>query len=894
MSNNNQFGDLNLAYILGLYDDYLTDPESVGEDLVIFFNSNEFKNLIQSSESNIPNQHKSDIPEINNKEYENNLVLDDLRKQGHKFADIDPLGLKPKKDYFINSNGSIEKLKNIYTSTIGYEYHHIDSKEEIEWLQNHIENEKFELNYEEQTNLLNRIIEVDTFEEFLSKHFPAKKWFSIQGEDALIPILDKIINLSNKDSMEYMSIGMQHRGRISVMATLFELPYSEVFSYLKQGKVNLNAMSDEINPPGWMQDVLYHYGSEISINELKVKLLDNPSHLELASPVVNGYLKSIQENIIADKQKSKDKSLSILTHGDSSFAGQGIVSELFNMKELDLYDVGGTIHIVVNNQIGFTTTPEESKSEGYCTDIAKAYNIPVLHVNADDVESCLRVASIAYSYRKTFKKDIIIDLVGYRKHGHNEGDEPSFTQPLMYKKIKSHPSLKQIYSSKLSEQHGNKINNLVNDYFEQWNQKLEADLENPNLNKSSEIAQNIIRNNTNISSEYSYKGTKLSKQQFKIINDGIFNIPEDIEINNRLERILKRKQDILNNNSKLDWSHAELLALGSVIEKGMNIRLTGQDSERGTFSQRHAVLHDINNGKKYIPLNHIFPDQKEIQIKNSPLTEMATLAFEYGYTLNSENNFVLWEAQFGDFVNNAQTVIDEYISSGFSKWGINSSLVMLLPHGYEGQGPNHSSAHLERYLSLCADSNLRVIYPSKSSQYFHALKMQANETENITPMIIMTPKSLLRHPFAASSVDEFVEKEFSKVLTYQSKNKDNCELLVLCSGKIIVDLLDENNNPKNQNCSIISIEELYPFPFKEIESFINKNKNVNKIIWIQEEPKNRGAWQFVSNQINKSSILNDLELEYYGSTERASTSVGTSELHKIQIEAITTKFNELK
>ena len=894
MSNNNQFGDLNLAYILGLYDDYLTDPESVGEDLVIFFNSNEFKNLMQSSESNILNQNKSNIQETNNKEYENNLVLDDLRKQGHKFADIDPLGLKPKKDYFINSNGSIEKLKNIYTSTIGYEYHHIDSKEEIEWLQNYIENEKFELNYEEQTNLLNRIIEVDTFEEFLSKHFPAKKWFSIQGEDALIPILDKIINLSNKDSMEYMSIGMQHRGRISVMATLFELPYSEVFSYLKQGKVNLNAMSDEINPPGWMQDVLYHYGSEISINELKVKLLDNPSHLELASPVVNGYLKSIQENIITDKQKSKDKSLSILTHGDSSFAGQGIVSELFNMKELDLYDVGGTIHIVVNNQIGFTTPPEESKSEGYCTDIAKAYNIPVLHVNADDVESCLKVASIAYSYRKTFKKDIIIDLVGYRKHGHNEGDEPSFTQPLMYKKIKSHPSLKQIYSSKLSEQHGNKINNLVNDYFEKWNQKLEADLENPNLNKSSEISQNIIKNNTNISSEYSYKGTKLSKEQFKIINDGIFNIPEDIEINNRLERILKRKQDILNNNSKLDWSHAELLALGSVIEKGMNIRLTGQDSERGTFSQRHAVLHDINNGKKYIPLNHIFPDQKEIQIKNSPLTEMATLAFEYGYTLNSENNFVLWEAQFGDFVNNAQTVIDEYISSGFSKWGINSSLVMLLPHGYEGQGPNHSSAHLERYLSLCADSNLRVIYPSKSSQYFHALKMQANETENITPMIIMTPKSLLRHPFAASSVDEFVEKEFSKVLTYQSKNKDNCELLVLCSGKIIVDLLDENNNPKNQNCSIISIEELYPFPFKEIESFINKNKNVNKIIWIQEEPKNRGAWQFVSNQINKSSILNDLELEYYGSTERASTSVGTSELHKIQIEAITTKFNELK
>ena len=894
MANNNQFGDLNLAYILGLYDDYITDPESVGEDLVIFFNSSDFKNLITASESNTPNQDNSNISEINNIGHENNFVLDDIRKQGHKFADIDPLGLKPKRDYSINSNGSTEKLKNIYTSTIGYEFHHIDNQEEIEWLQNLIENEKFELNYEEQTNLLNRIIEVDTFEEFLSKHFPAKKWFSIQGEDSLIPILDKIISLSNKDSMEYMSIGMQHRGRISVMATLFELPYSEVFSYLKQGKVNLNTIPDEINPPGWMQDVLYHYGSEISINELKVKLLDNPSHLELASPVVNGYLKSIQENIISDKQKSKDKSLSILTHGDSSFAGQGIVSELFNMKDLDLYDVGGTIHIVVNNQIGFTTLPEDSKSERYCTDIAKAYNIPVLHVNADDVESCLRVASIAYLYRKIFKKDIIIDLVGYRKHGHNEGDEPSFTQPLMYKRIKSHPSLKEIYSNKLSSQYGNKINNIAKDYFEKWNQKLEADLENPNLNKSSEISQNIIRNNTNISSEYSYKGTKLSKQQFKIINDAIFNIPENIKINSRLERILNRKQEVLNNNSKLDWSHAELLALGSIIEKGMNIRLTGQDSERGTFSQRHAVLHDINSGEKYIPLNHIFPNQNEIHIKNSPLTEMATLAFEYGYTLNSENNFVLWEAQFGDFVNNAQTVIDEYISSGFSKWGINSSLVMLLPHGYEGQGPNHSSAHLERYLSLCADSNLRVIYPSKSSQYFHALKMQANETESITPMIIMTPKSLLRHPFAASSVDDFVEKEFSKVLTYDSKNKDKSEVLVLCSGKIIVDLLDENNNPKNQNCSIISIEELYPFPSNEIESFVNKNKKINKIIWIQEEPKNRGAWQFVSNQINKSSILNDLELEYYGSTERASTSVGTSELHKIQIESITTKFNELK
>ncbi len=891
----NQFGDLNLAYLLGLYEDYLTDPESVGDELVTFFKSEEFQNLItiHSEETKVENPVTQSPLNVNS-DFNIKLIEEDIRKNGHKYANLDPLEINSQKEYALNHNGSTEKLKKLYTDNIGYEFHHLDNKDEITWLQNTIENNQFVLTYDEQLLLLNRITEVDTFEEFLTKHFPAKKWFSIQGEDSLIPILDKIIELSNKDSMEYITIGMQHRGRISVMATLFELPYSEVFSYLKEGRVNLDSNANEINPPGWMQDVLYHYGSEISIDKLKIKLLDNPSHLELASPVVNGYLKSIQQNLISDQNTAHDKSLSILTHGDSSFAGQGIVSELFNMKDLDLYDVGGTIHIVVNNQIGFTTSPEESKSEGYCTDIAKAYNIPVLHVNADDVESCLQVASIAYSYRKKYKKDIIIDLIGYRKHGHNEGDEPSFTQPLMYKKIKSHPSLKKIYTNKLTEQHGNKITNIVSDYFDRWNQKLEADLENPNQNTSSEISKNIIKNNLNINSEYIYKGTKLNKEKFKKINNAIYAIPDNITINNRLERLLKRKQDVLNNDTKLDWAHAELLALGSIIEEGQNVRLTGQDTERGTFSQRHAVLHDINSGEKYIPLNYISPNQKEINVKNSPLTEMATLAFEYGYTLNSENNFVLWEAQFGDFVNNAQTVIDEYISSGYSKWGINSSLIMLLPHGYEGQGPNHSSAHLERYLSLCADSNLRVIYPSKSSQYFHALRMHSKEKKNITPMIIMTPKSLLRHPFAASPVEEFTNNEFSKIIEYEPENKNNVHNLVLCSGKIIVDLLDEQNKPKNQNCTIVSIEELYPFPFKELESILIKNKNINQIIWIQEEPKNRGAWQFVSNQLNKSSLLKDLELKYYGSTERASTSVGTSELHKIQIEAITSNFSQLK
>ena len=893
MSNNNQFGDLNLAYILGLYEDYLIDPESVGEDLVIFFNSEDFKKYKTTSHS----QNHSEVPKSRDDITNNNdetLILNQIRKEGHKYAKLDPLNLIAKKEYILNLNGTSEKIKNIYTSTIGYEYFHLDNQEEITWLIDNIENDINSPDFDEQISLLDRITEVDTFEEFLSKHFPAKKWFSIQGEDSLIPILDKIIELGNKDSMEHMSIGMQHRGRISVMATLFKLPYSDVFSYLKQGKVDLNKITEEINPPGWMQDVLYHYGSEISINNLKIKLLDNPSHLELASPVVNGYLKSIQENLMSDQSNSHDKSISVLTHGDSSFAGQGIVSELFNMKDLELYNVGGTIHVVVNNQIGFTTNPEESKSEGYCTDIAKAYNIPVIHVNADDVESCLKVTSIAYNYRKKFKKDIIIDLIGYRKHGHNEGDEPSFTQPLMYKKIKNHPSLKTIYTEKLSSEHGDKINTIAHEYFEKWNRKLEADLENPNINKSSDISKSIIKNNTNIIIDYEYKGTKLKANEFKSLNHAIFNIPSNISINSRLERILKRKQDVLNNNSNLDWAHAELLALASIINNGSNLRLTGQDSERGTFSQRHAVLHDINNGEKYIPLNYILPNQKNIQIKNSPLTEMATLAFEYGYTLNSENNFVLWEAQFGDFVNNAQTVIDEYISSGFAKWGITSSLVMLLPHGYEGQGPNHSSAHLERYLSLCADSNMRVIYPSKSSQYFHALKMQANEKNNITPMIIMTPKSLLRHPFAASPIKEFTETEFSKTIAYLPKNTDKITTLVMCSGKMIVDLLDKNKEPININNAIISIEELYPFPSKDIEGFLRKNKNINKIIWIQEEPKNRGAWHFVSNQIHNSSIMKEYELEYYGSTERASTSVGTSELHKIQIESIKNKFNEIK
>lgn len=888
MYKNYQLGDLNSAYIMGLYEDYLTDPDSVGLDLVNFFQSQDFKNILSnlSSERNTFNDI-TNIVESNDEIIE----IENLRKNGHKYAKLDPLSIHPSPDISINANGKTIKLKDLYTSNIGYEFYHLDNQDEINWLIDNIEHSNnTQQSYDQQINLLNRITEIDTFEEFLSKHFPAKKWFSIQGEDSLIPMLDKLIELSEKDKKEYITLGMQHRGRISVMATLFQLPYSEVFSYLKEGKVT-NTNNDPY--AGWMQDVLYHYGSEILHNNIKIKLLDNPSHLELASPVVNGYLKSIQENII--KNNAVNKSMSIITHGDASFSGQGIVSELFNMKNLKPYDIGGTIHIVVNNQIGFTTNPEETKSNGYCTDIAKAYNIPIIHVNADDVESCINVANLSYQYKMTFQKDILIDLVGYRRHGHNEGDEPSFTQPLMYKKISNHPHLKEIYKNKLINIHGNDIENLTKQYTQKWDQILEAELENPNNGAVSKKHQELIKLNKEISNEYNNAPTNISLNTFTDLNKKIFELPYDFTINNRLKRILERKQNIIETKSKLDWSHAELLALGSIIKDGKNIRLTGQDTERGTFSQRHAVLHDINNGNKFIPLNHLYSEQSEIMIKNSPLTEMATLAFEYGYTLlDTENSLVLWEAQFGDFVNNAQSIIDEYISSGYSKWGIKSSLIMLLPHGYEGQGPNHSSAHLERYLSLCADSNLRVIYPTKSVQYFHALRMQSKEILNKTPMIIMTPKSLLRHPFAASEIREFTEDNFKKIITYLPKSKNKINNLILCSGKIIIDLLDDELNSLSSNSAIISVEELYPFPKNEIINFLKKHKDINRFIWIQEEPKNRGAWQFVSNQLDKASLTNDFELEYCGSIQRASTSVGTSDLHKVQTETIAKLFKDIK
>ena len=888
MYKNYQFGDLNSAYIMGLYEDYLSDPDSVGLDLVDFFQSQDFKNIL----SNLSNEKNTTFDTTNIVESNDEIIeIENLRKNGHKYAQLDPLSIHPVPNIKINTNGKTKKIKELYTSNIGYEFYHLDNQDEINWLIDNIEHSNnTQQSYDQQINLLNRITEIDTFEEFLSKHFPAKKWFSIQGEDSLIPMLDKLIELSEKDKKEYITLGMQHRGRISVMATLFQLPYPEVFSYLKEGKVT-NTNNDPY--AGWMQDVLYHYGSEILHNNIKIKLLDNPSHLELASPVVNGYLKSIQENII--KNNAVNKSMSIITHGDASFSGQGIVSELFNMKNLQPYDIGGTIHIVVNNQIGFTTNPEETKSNGYCTDIAKAYNIPIIHVNADDVESCINVANLSYQYKMTFQKDILIDLVGYRRHGHNEGDEPSFTQPLMYKKISNHPHLKEIYKNKLINIHGNDIEKLTNQYTQKWDQILEAELENPNNGTVSKKHQELIKSNKEISNEYNNAPTGISINTFTDLNHKIFEIPNDFTINNRLKRILERKQNIIETKSKLDWSHAELLALGSIIKDGKNIRLTGQDTERGTFSQRHAVLHDINNGNQFIPLNHLYPEQSKIMIKNSPLTEMATLAFEYGYTLlDTENSLVLWEAQFGDFVNNAQSIIDEYISSGYSKWGIKSSLIMLLPHGYEGQGPNHSSAHLERYLSLCADSNLRVIYPTKSVQYFHALRMQSKETLNKTPMIIMTPKSLLRHPFAASEIKKFTEDNFRKIITYLPKSKNKINNLILCSGKIIIDLLDNELNSLSSNSAIISIEELYPFPKNEIINFLKKHKDINRIIWIQEEPKNRGAWQFVSNQLDKASLSNDFDLEYCGSVQRASTSVGTSDLHKVQTETIAKLFKDIK
>jgi len=846
------------------------------------------------------------------------------RTRGHLIANLDPLGLMKReylhdlhpKDHGFTANDHNRKifldnymdlghatikeitnnLKKIYCSTIGAEFMHITDPVEKVWFRERMEKKENQLNFTRNGKIaiLNKIIQAEGFEKFLAKKYVGTKRFGLDGGESLIPSLEQIIKRGGQLGAKEIKIGMPHRGRLNVLANVLQKSYKRIF--------NEFAGEFSVTHDDSTGDVKYHLGAssdrEFDGNSLHVSLTDNPSHLEAVNPIVLGQTRAKQ---FFHKDEERKKVIPVLIHGDAAFAGQGVVAECFAMSGLKGHNTGGTIHIIVNNQIGFTTSPRFARSSPYPSDLGKVVESPILHCNGDDPESVVHCAKIAIEFRQKFNKDVVIDMICYRRFGHNEGDEPSFTQPLMYKKIRSHPTTLNIYGKKLvqegtlSEQEFNKMNldfkNLLDNQF-----KSAKDYK-PKINwfegTWSRYQPTKGKDKKGI--------TGVSNEKIKIISEKINSIPANIFSHKTIERVLSQRGKAVKEGKNIDWSTAESLAFGTLLDEGFPVRLVGQDSGRGTFSQRHSVIRNQNDNSRYIPLNNISNNQKKYEIVDSLLSELAVLGFEYGYSLVEPETLTIWEAQFGDFANGAQVVIDQFIASGERKWSRASGLVMLLPHGYEGQGPEHSSARLERFLQLCAQDNIQVINCTTPANYFHALRRQIHR-EFRKPLVIMTPKSLLRHKYCVSNLDDFNKSNFfhrvledhaliknSKFIKIKKARK--VRKIIICSGKIYFDLIEAREKNKVDDVIFVRIEELYPFPVKSLTKIIKPYISNSQFFWCQEEPKNMGAWSSVRDYIQWT--LDNLgvkkKLDYIGRKAAASPATGYANRHTKQQKEILDK-----
>jgi multifunctional 2-oxoglutarate metabolism enzyme len=828
------------------------------------------------------------------------------RVRGHLIAELDPLGFQipyhPELDpatfkltvwdldrKFITGGFSglktatlrqiLEILQKTYCEKIGVEYMHIQNPAEKIWLQNKMEpiqnSPNFEL--EIKKTILNKLIIAESFEHFIHNRFIGHKRFSLEGSETLIPVLDMILNEASEEGIQEVVLGMAHRGRLNVLANIIGKPYDSIFSEF-----------EDILDPNSIEgsgDVKYHLGATGRYTtrngkSIAVSVASNPSHLEWVNPVVEGVVRAKQTRL--NDSRTHKKVMSLLIHGDAAFAGQGIVAETLNLSQLKGYRTGGTVHIIINNQIGFTTTPEDARSSVYATDVAKMIQAPIFHVNGDDPEAALWVSKIAFDYRQIFKKDVVIDLFGYRRHGHNEGDEPGFTQPLLYEKIKNHPSVRKIYSQRLlkeeelSEDEINKMNNGVNDVLSQSFEKVKR------KNISFETEPPLAVSKEKIQSIEPNENTGISEDKIKNVVEGLTTVPEGFSIHPKLKKSMTKRRELIQyEKTDIDWSFAESLAFGSLLLEGTPVRLSGQDSVRGTFSQRHLALTDINTGEEYFPLNFISKEQAKLEALDSLLSEAAVLGFEYGYSTADPLALVMWEAQFGDFSNGGQIIIDNFIVASYEKWHLPNNIVLLLPHGYEGQGPEHSSARLERFLILCAQDNMQVCYPSTPAQYFHLLRRQIRNVVR-KPLVVMTPKSLLRNPDAKSSKEELIHGRFNEFIDHNIvQYKDSVNKILLTSGKVYYDLVKfrEKNNIKNT--AIIRIEQYYPFKQEKAKEILSSYLKAEKIVWVQEEPRNMGAWTFLNSRITEL-LKEGQKLLYSGRPEAASPAVGSASISNQQ------------
>ncbi len=885
----------------------------------------------QNSIDNLDNSNQSDINSTRSNEYSIKAVsmIRSYRQRGHLIAKLDPLGLLKsdyldelhpesfgfeKEDYkkkiylggvtnkkYSNIIELLSFLKKTYCETIGYEFMHISNPTERKWFRDRIElsqnNNNFTKNGKEA--ILNKLIQAEGFEKFLHKKYVGTKRFGLDGGESLIPALEQIIKISGQSKVKEVKIGMSHRGRLNVLANVLQKSYKRIFNEFAG---EFGTSSDE-----GAGDVKYHLGAssnrEFDGNSVHVSLTDNPSHLEAVNPVVLGQTRAKQ---YFHKDKERNKVIPILIHGDAAFAGQGVVAECFAMSGLPGHNTGGTIHIIVNNQIGFTTSPRFARSSPYPSDIAKMVDAPIIHANGDDPEAVVYAARIATEFRLKFNRDVVVDLICYRRFGHNEGDEPSFTQPLMYEKIKNHPSTTKVYGKKLIDE-----NVISKDSLDNSIKKFKNLLDDQYKN-AKDYKPKIAWFEGTWSAYKPEKGkdkrgvTGADTKKLLEISEKINTPLDKLNLHKTIIKILNNRKKVVKSGFNIDWSTAEALAFGSLLEEGYPVRLVGQDSGRGTFSQRHSVLRNQKDNSRYVPLNNISNNQKQFEVVDSFLSELAVLGFEYGYSLVEPNTLTLWEAQFGDFANGAQVVIDQFISSGERKWRRASGLVMLLPHGYEGQGPEHSSARLERFLQLCSNDNMQVMNCTTPANYFHALRRQMHRDFR-KPLIMMTPKSLLRNKYCVSNLEDFSKKNtFHRILWDHAidpqikgfiklKKSSQIEKVIMCSGKVYFDLLEAREKLKKDNVILIRIEQLYPFPAKTLVKELKPYAKNAKFFWCQEEPKNMGAWFSVRDYIQwtlDNIKANNNKISYIGRSPDATPATGYAKRHISQQQEIIKKVFE--
>ena len=918
----------NAGYLAELHERFLQNPGSVDSATRAFLEQLD-RDLVGAESNGTAGSVSATAPAAASlaKAVGVGALAETIRRRGHLISDLDPLGggspgdpdLDPAAHGLSDDDlralpaaivrgrfgetaadalEAIRDLRAAYSGSTGYDFEHVHNPAERAWLRDAVEWERF-CKPDDPTQdeaLLQRLTDVEALERFLHRVFPGQKRFSIEGLDMLVPMLDEIISRSAKVSSKDVFIAMAHRGRLNVMAHVLGKPYEQILSRFHDTSHRDGVAPSDAPDSGWSGDVKYHLGARSAyrrsdVVQMQLTLPPNPSHLEFVNPVAAGMARASVDNRYqpGEPQLDPNGGLAILIHGDAAFPGQGVVAETLNLSRLAGYQTGGTIHIIANNQVGFTTNPSDSRSTLYASDLAKGFEIPVVHVNADDVAACVAAARLAQAYRVKFRKDFLIDLIGYRRWGHNEGDEPGFTHPLMYQAISEHATVREIWAESLVNR-----DSVTRERADEMYSDAMSLLQNIRDKVSDEPAPepaSFVRFSGAIADAVDRIETAVSEETLRDINHGLLKIPDEFVLNPKLARFQQRRAEALEQGDGIDWGHAEALAFGSLILDGTPIRLTGQDTRRGTFSHRHLSYTDPRTGTVYTPLQAISGAEASFALYDSPLSENATLGFEYGYSVQAGDTLVLWEAQFGDFANGAQVIIDQFIVSARSKWGISPSLVLLLPHGYEGQGPEHSSARLPRFLHLCAEANLRVVNATTAAQYFHVLRRQAALlTIDPRPLILFTPKSLLRHPRASSRLEHLSSGHFESVIDDRGAvhRKETITRIVLCSGKIYVDLLDSGLYEKAKNVAVVRVEELYPFPQKRLAEVIDSYGALQEVVWVQEEPRNLGAWDSVEPRIRE--ILRErVSLSCISRNASASPAAGESDWHSSEQRRIITE-----